>query len=67
LEISLNSDPKISHALLGIIEDRQVLTGADFIFFCKHPIQSFWPKTGPEIPENQAVRNHRLTPHTACM
>jgi hypothetical protein len=64
LGISLNLGPKISHTLLGIIENRQVPTGTDFIFICEHPFTSFWSKTGLIIPENQAVQNHLLTLHT---
>jgi hypothetical protein len=46
LGISLILGPKISHTLLGIIKNRSVPTGADFLFFCEHPISSFWSRTG---------------------
>jgi hypothetical protein len=36
-----------THTLLGIIENRQVLTGADSYFFREQPLSSFWSKTGP--------------------
>jgi hypothetical protein len=46
LGIGWNLGLKISHILLGIIEIWEVPSGADFIFFCEHPISSFWPEIG---------------------
>jgi hypothetical protein len=45
LGVSLNLCPKISNNLLGIIENCEVLTGADFVFFV-NSISRFRLKTG---------------------
>jgi hypothetical protein len=61
--ISLNLGPKISHTLLGIIENPAVSTGAEFVFF----VNTHFKLLGEnqlEIPENQAVQNHLFTLHT---
>jgi hypothetical protein len=36
------------HAMVRIRKNHEVLTSADFNFFCFHPISSFWSKTGLE-------------------
>jgi hypothetical protein len=59
LGIGLNLGPKISHTPLGIIENGQVPTGTALIFFCEH--FKLLAENRPEIAENTAVQNHRLT------
>jgi hypothetical protein len=76
LGISINLGPEISHALLGIIENGEVPTGADSVF-CEHPmaISSFWSKTGLKSQKvklfiqdaSPAIAAHLLSSlHTCC-
>jgi hypothetical protein len=65
LRISLNLGPKISHVLLGIIDNRQFPTGVDFVFFCEHPISRFWSKTGLKSRKIKRFRTIFLHDSTA--
>jgi hypothetical protein len=66
--ISLNLGPKISYTILGIIENREVLTGHRFQFLLftlhfKHLVEN-----QPEIPESRAVSEpSRYTAYSMCV
>jgi hypothetical protein len=52
--------PKVSHTILGIIENCRVLTVTDFIFPFFHPISSFWSKTAMKSPKVKLCRTSFL-------